>query len=102
MGGMSHFPERVIGSVGGIVYGALVHAGEALYDCFRRGFDLYAVNYASGVAGAALLVLNFHGGAGVLARAGRQFRFQGLEREIVNRRALTSDAVVVHRVGAVG
>src|SRR5262249_50429929 len=58
MCGMSHFPERVVGSVGGIVDSALIHAGEAFNDCIWRRLNAHAANNARGVASATFFVFN--------------------------------------------
>ena len=40
MRGMSHFPERVIRGVGGVVDGALIHERQTSDDFLRRSLDL--------------------------------------------------------------
>src|SRR6266404_3234074 len=58
---MPHLPERVIGSIGGVVDGALINECETCCDFLRRWLDLYTADNLRRVARAAFSILDLDG-----------------------------------------
>src|SRR5512147_2317391 len=96
--------ERVVAGVGNVVDGARAEQLQALRDVFRRSRNLHVADDTRGVAGATLRVFDFdgenraRGRARSIAKVGSDW----LQLLVINRGAVAGDAVVVHRIHAVG
>ena len=101
VGRLAALPENIVGGVDGVADRTLVDERKAIGNMRRRWLDLCAANFARRKAGAEIGLLNIDQDFGLALRS-RQFRFDRLEREIVESRSLAGYAVVVHSVGTVG
>src|SRR5713101_7060753 len=81
---LAHFPQRVVGGVGGVIDGTLLHEHQSLGDVSGRWLDFNIANNASGVASAARLICDFYAEVCTAVRSW-QTGFDGSQGQVIER-----------------
>ena len=101
VGGMPYLVQGVVAGVNGVADAARAQQLQPFLNFLRRRGDLYPADDACRVAGASRLIFDLDLEIGFALRR-RQLRLDRLQLKVVDGRALTGHAVVVHGVHAVG
>ncbi len=98
---VTHADQDVVAGIDRIENQLLAQRGEAFRDDALRRADLYVAQDAGGEAAAGVGCLDMDGMTGTWLHGGQR-RIERRESEAVYGCRLTCDAIVVHRVHAVG